>query len=137
LWGQFRSRCLELSETRVEFAGGRDSNAVSEEGLEPPESAVVVDGSNVSDRDRVCLNVRRSGRLRNESRAAERLSATGGELPAEMLVGVVETALATALEEAARAGRWIVVSQLARELEARRLGEGRARGRARRRGGGR
>jgi hypothetical protein len=35
--------------------------------------------------------------------------------------GDVEAALAKALEGAAAAGRWDVVSQLARELEARRL----------------
>jgi hypothetical protein len=34
---------------------------------------------------------------------------------------VVEDALAFALAEAARAGRWDIVTQLARELEARRL----------------
>jgi hypothetical protein len=41
-------------------------------------------------------------------------------VPADALVGVVETALARALELAARAGRWELVGQLARELEARR-----------------
>jgi hypothetical protein len=40
-------------------------------------------------------------------------------LPAEALIGVVETALARALTLAAEAGRWEIVAQLAEELAAR------------------
>jgi hypothetical protein len=40
---------------------------------------------------------------------------------ARVEVGAVDAALAKALEGATAAGRWDVVSQLARELEARRL----------------
>jgi hypothetical protein len=42
-----------------------------------------------------------------------------GRLPADALVGVVETALARALTLAAEAGRWEIVTQLAEELAAR------------------
>jgi hypothetical protein len=41
--------------------------------------------------------------------------------PAPAATDAVEAALAKALERATAAGRWDVVSQLARELEARRL----------------
>jgi hypothetical protein len=42
-----------------------------------------------------------------------------GRLPAEALIGVVETALSRALTLAAEAGRWEIVVQLAEELAAR------------------
>ena len=52
-----------------------------------------------------------------------------GRLPAEALVGVVETALARALTLAAEAGRWEIAAQLADELAARqRAREGRSEG---------
>lgn len=54
------------------------------------------------------------------SRGDSERGPTTGELPPGMLVGVVETALAEALALAARAGRWEIVGQLARELEQRR-----------------
>jgi hypothetical protein len=47
-------------------------------------------------------------------------SSVDRELPPDALVGVVETALAEALVLAARAGRWTIVAQIARELELRR-----------------
>ena len=47
-----------------------------------------------------------------------------GRLPPDALVGVVETALARALELAAEAGRWEIVAQLAEELAARGRGRG-------------
>jgi hypothetical protein len=46
-------------------------------------------------------------------------SAKRRRLPPEVLVGVVETALARALMLAAEAGRWEIVAQLAEELTAR------------------
>ena len=49
-------------------------------------------------------------------------STGGARLAPEVLVGVVETALAEALGVAAEAGRWEIVAQLAEELAARRRG---------------
>jgi hypothetical protein len=43
------------------------------------------------------------------------------EMDAETVPATIEDALAGAVGEAARAGRWDVVAQLARELEARRV----------------
>lgn len=50
--------------------------------------------------------------------SARTLVATG---PAELQTTSVEDALADAISKASAAGRWDVVAQLARELEARRL----------------
>jgi hypothetical protein len=41
-------------------------------------------------------------------------------VPSDALVGTVESALAEALSQASREGRWELVAQLAGELEARR-----------------
>ena len=48
------------------------------------------------------------------------VSSGGGRLAPEALVGVVATALAEAVRLAAEAERWEIVSQLAKELAARR-----------------
>jgi hypothetical protein len=72
------------------------------------------ESADASDRDDKCAIDRGPGRMVDDSGSVDAL-AEGA------LVGVVETALAEALQLAAQAGRWTVVEQLARELEARRI----------------
>ena len=59
-----------------------------------------------------------AARTRKKQPKATALPALGPSVPG---APTVESALAYALSEATKAGRWDVVAQLARELEARRL----------------
>lgn len=64
-----------------------------------------------------CPTVREPGRI--GTNAGDESGRIDGDDPLE-LAGVVETALASALTAAARAGQWELVGRLAAELEARR-----------------